>query len=65
MFDFISSLFSAIAGFFDFSKQKQSLNNTSEMQSNAQAKLIQKDKDKAIDDINADSLDQLRKDTSE
>jgi len=65
MFDFISSLFSAIAGFFDFSKQKQSLNNTPEMQSNAQAKLIQKDKDKAIDDVNADSLDQLRKDTSE
>jgi len=65
MFDFISSLFSAIAGFFDFSKQKQSLNNTLEMQSNAQAKLIQKDKEKAIDDVNADSLDQLRKDTSE
>jgi len=65
MFDFISSLFSAIAGFFDFSKQKQSLNNTAEMQSNAQAKLIQKDKEKAIDDVNADSLDQLRKDTSE
>jgi len=65
MFNFISSLFSAIAGFFDFSKQKQSLNNTLEMQSNAQAKLIQKDKEKAIDDVNADSLDQLRKDTSE
>jgi len=65
MFDFISSLFSAIAGFFDFSKQKQSLNNTAEMQSNAEAKLIQKDKDKAIDDVNADSLDQLRKDISE
>jgi len=65
MFDFISSLFSAIAGFFDFSKQKQSLNNTAEMQSNAEAKLIQKDKEKAINDVNADSLDQLRKDTSE
>lgn len=65
MFDFISSLFSAIAGFFDFSKQKQSLNNTAEMQSNAEAKLIQADKQKAIEDINASSLDQLRKDTSE
>ena len=65
MFDFIASLFSAIANFFDFSKQKQSLNNTAEMQSNAEAKLIQKDKDKAIDDVNADSLDQLRKDISE
>ena len=65
MFNFISSLFSAIAGFFDFSKQKQSLNNTAEMQSNAEAKLIQKDKEKAINDVNADSLDQLRKDTSE
>ena len=65
MFDFIASVFSAIANFFDFSKQKQSLNNTAEMQSNAQAKLIQKDKEKAIDDVNADSLDQLRKDTSE
>ena len=65
MFDFISSLFNAIAGFFDFSKQKQSLNNTAEMQSNAEAKLIQKDKEKAINDVNADSLDQLRKDISE
>ena len=65
MFDFISSLFSAIAGFFDFSKQKQSLNNTAEMQSNQQAKLIEKDKQQAINDINAESLDQLRKDVSE
>jgi len=65
MFDFIASLFSAIAGFFDFSKQKQSLNNTAEMQSNQQAKLIEKDKQQAITDINVESLDQLRKDVSE
>lgn len=65
MFDFIASLFSAIANFFDFSKQKQSLNNTAEMQSNQQAKLIEKDKQQAITDINAESLDQLRKDVSE
>lgn len=65
MFDFIASLFSAIANFFDFSKQKQSLNNTAEMQSNAEAKLIEKDKQQAITDINAESLDQLRKDVSE
>ena len=65
MFNFIASLFSAIANFFDFSKQKQLLNNTPEMQSNQQAKLIEKDKQQAINDINAESLDQLRKDVSE
>ena len=65
MFDFIASLFSAIANFFDFSKQKQALKNTPEMQSNQQAKLIEKDKQQAINDINAESLDQLRKDVSE
>ena len=65
MFDFIASLFSAIAGFFDFSKQRQSLNNTSEMQANAQAKQIQADKARAASDLNNLDLTNLRNDVSE
>lgn len=65
MFDFIASLFSAIAGFFDFSKQRQSLNNTPEMQANAQAKQIQADKARAASDVNNPDLTNLRNDVSE
>jgi len=65
MFDFISSLFSAIAGFFDFSKQKESLNNTAEMQSNADAKVVQDDKTKAINDVNNPDTTKLREDVAE
>jgi len=65
MFDFISSLFSAIAGFFDFSKQKQSLNNTAEMQSNADAKIVQADKIQAINDVNNPNTTKLREDVAE
>jgi len=65
MFDFIASLFSAIANFFDFSKQKQSLNNTAEMQSNADAKIVQADKTKAINDVNNPDITKLREDVAE
>ena len=65
MFDFISSLFSAVADFFNFSKQKESLNNTPEIQSNADAKLIQAEKNEAIKDVNNPDLTKLRKDVAE
>jgi len=65
MFDFIASLFSAIANFFDFSKQKQLLNNTPEMQSNADAKIVQADKTKAINDVNNPDITKLREDVAE
>jgi len=65
MFDFIASLFSAIANFFDFSKQKQSLNNTAEMQSNADAKVVQADKIQAINDVNNPDITKLREDVAE
>jgi len=65
MFNFIASLFSAIANFFDFSKQKQSLNNTAEMQSNADAKIVQADKTKAINDVNNPDITKLREDVAE
>jgi len=65
MFDLISSLFSAISGFFGFSKQEQSLNNTPEMQSNADAKVVQADKTKAINDVNNPDITKLREDVAE
>lgn len=65
MFDFIASLFSAIANFFDFSKQKQALKNTPEMQSNADAKIVQADKTKAINDVNNPDITKLREDVAE
>lgn len=65
MFDFISSLFSAIANFFGFSKQEQSLNNTPEMQSNADAKVVQADKIQAINDVNNPDITKLREDVAE
>jgi len=65
MFDFIASLFSAIANFFDFSKQKQALKNTPEIQSNADAKIVQADKTKAINDVNNPDITKLREDVAE
>ena len=65
MFNFIASLFSAIANFFDFSKQKQALKNTPEIQSNADAKIVQADKTKAINDVNNPDITKLREDVAE
>lgn len=63
--NFITSIFEAIANFFGFAKDKQTLENTPQMVANAQAKQLAKDKADAVADINADNLDNLRKDVSE
>ena len=65
MLNILSSVFSAIASFFGFAKDKQALENTTDMQSNANAKLIQDVRDKAINDINSPTLDQIRKDMTQ
>ena len=65
MFDIITSIFSAIGNFFGFAKEKQSLENSPEMQANAQAKLIEQDKTRAAIDVGNLDLTKLRNDVSE
>ena len=61
----LEPIFEAIAQLFEFFRAKQVLKNTSEMQSNADAAQIAKDKDKGISDVNNPNLDNLRKDVAE
>jgi hypothetical protein len=64
LMDFISSLFNAIASFFGFVKDKQTLENTPVIIANAQAEQIAKNKAQAVTEVNGD-LNKLREDVSQ
>lgn len=65
MLSILSGVFNAIANFFGFAKDSLSVKNTPELQSNAEAKTVEKEKAKAIQDVNNNDLTDLRNDVAE